>query len=232
MTPHWLQPPPLPQVLSAPESGRVLVIAPHADDEIIGCGGAMALHREQGDEVTVLILTSGVNGDPERHWSVEEYVALRQREARAGGAALGVQDYRFWDFPDSMNLTEGDVIMVAARVHAFLKELRPAVVYYPWAGEAHSDHWYGSLAVRRALPFLPFVVSAYGFEVWTPCVPDCILDVSAVYDAKVEALRAHESQLRFTDHISKTLGMNAHRSIYLADDATHGEAYVHMRCGG
>ncbi|MCB9883274.1 MAG: PIG-L family deacetylase [Planctomycetes bacterium] len=227
-----LKPPPLPRVAARPERGRVLVVAPHADDEVIGCGGTMILHAEQNDPVSVLILTNGSGGDPDHHWEPAEYVAMRQREALAGGAVLGTTDYTFWEFPDNHELTESDVTMVTERLRDHLLAHRPEIVYYPWECEVHSDHWFGSLAARHAMAALPFAVHAFGYEVWTPCVPDWIVDVSRVYARKLEALRQHVSQLQFQDHVTKTLGMNAHRSIYLERDATHGEAFVFAVLGG
>ncbi|MBK9384769.1 MAG: PIG-L family deacetylase [Planctomycetes bacterium] len=227
-----LVPPPLPVAWSAPPRGRVVVFAPHADDDVIGCGGASALHRAQGDPVQVVVLTTGLSGDPEGRYGREELLALREREARAGGAVLGVEDYAFWRYPDGYEVTDADVEQLAESVRAHLERVRPTLVYYPWAREAHSDHWIAALGIERALQRLGFPLEAWGYEVWTPCVADVVLDISAVVERKRAALREHASQMLYTDLVHMALGLNAQRSLYLPKGATHGEAFVRWRAGG
>src|SRR6185503_18816699 len=90
-----LYPPFLP-----PESlpKRVMVVAPHPDDEMFGCGGMLAWHGRLGATVRILVLSDGAAGDPEkRDLSI---VATRQRESLLAGGVLGFSDYRFLDLRD------------------------------------------------------------------------------------------------------------------------------------
>src|SRR6185436_9862342 len=59
---------PLPRALLAPARGRVLLLAPHADDDVLGAGGTCALHVRQGDPLHVIVAYDGVEGDPERRF--------------------------------------------------------------------------------------------------------------------------------------------------------------------
>ena len=70
----------------------VLALAPHPDDESLGCGGALALHRAAGDPVKVVFVTDGARGDERGEDPRDAYVALRRREAAEACAALGVDD--------------------------------------------------------------------------------------------------------------------------------------------
>lgn len=232
MSSERLKPPPLPEVWTHPPRGRVVVFAPHADDDVIGCGGASALHRAQGDPVQVVVLTEGLSGDPDRLYDRGELRLLREREARTGGAVLGIDDYAFWRYPDGYEVTEGDVEQLADSVRAHLERTRPAHVYYPWAHEAHSDHWIAAQGIERALERLSFPLEAWGYEVWTPCIADVVLDISSVVEKKAAALRCHASQLRYTDLLHMSLGLGAQRSVYLPKGATHGEAFVRRRQRG
>jgi LmbE family N-acetylglucosaminyl deacetylase len=232
MSAERLTPPPLPVAWAAPPRGRVVVFAPHADDDVIGCGGASALHRAQGDPVQVVVLTTGLSGDPDGFYGRDELLPLREREAREGGAALGIEDYAFWRYPDGYEVTEADVEQLAENVRAHLERVRPALIYYPWAREAHSDHWVAALAIERALARLSFALDAFGYEVWTPCVADVVLDITTVVERKIEALRRHVSQLRTTDLVHMSLGLNAQRSLYLPKGARYGEAFLRWRGGG
>ncbi|MCX5880707.1 MAG: PIG-L family deacetylase [Deltaproteobacteria bacterium] len=79
---------------------RVLVLAPHPDDETIGCGGTLALHAAAGDPVRVLILTNGEKGDVFGRFDRNAYIAIRQQETRSACASLGISDVMFWPYED------------------------------------------------------------------------------------------------------------------------------------
>src|SRR5436190_24069407 len=84
---------------------RLLVLAPHPDDEVIGCGGLVALHLREGRKVRVVVATDGGQaGD----------AATRQRESRAALASLGDAEIEFLNFPDR-HLAEGGGFAAALR---------------------------------------------------------------------------------------------------------------------
>ena len=103
------KPPDPPVVLAAPPRGRVLVVAPHPDDEALGCGGALIQHRKQGDRVKVVFVTDGAAGGKLGHYAGLNYRELRRDEARRAGAILGVDELVFWEYPDGRLAEAGDV---------------------------------------------------------------------------------------------------------------------------
>lgn len=216
---------PLPEALSRPDPGRVLLIVPHADDDIIGAGGSAAMHVEQGDPVRVVVFYDGVAGDPDGKFDPDELRRMRQREARAGGVHLGLSDYDFWGYPEGHLPGAPDIVAVVRRMAAYLDEWKPDVIYAPWVGEYHVDHHVLARLVRGAIHCSGWTGAAWGFEVWTPLVPTRIVDITDVYPKKIDALKEHASQLAYTDHIHCALGMQAHRSLYLPGDARYGEAF-------
>ena len=150
-----------------PARGRVLVVAPHPDDEAIGPGATLALHHRLGDPIGALFVTSGIHGD-RGELEPQAYVALRRKEAEAAAAVLGIQRTEFWDYPDSMVVTESDLGAVVERLAELLRRERPEVVYAPHPGEAHSDHHFVALAVAGACEALAAQGSAprlLGYEV-------------------------------------------------------------------
>lgn len=217
---------PLPEALAAPEAGRVLLLAPHADDDVIGAGGTAALHAAQGDPVRVLVVFDGVAGDPERRHDPEQLRRTRQAEARAGGRHLGLADYDFWDYPEGHQPGCEELRSGARRMADYVRTLAPQIVYAPWIGEHHLDHHVLARVARLGLALAGFAGRAWGYEVWTPLVPTRIVDVTALYPAKVAAIREHKSQLEYTDHVHKALGMQAQRSLYLPAAARWGEAFA------
>src|SRR6186713_493624 len=106
---------------------NVLVIAPHPDDEVIGCGGALQLRVERGEHVSVAFLTSGELGL--KHLSQEKAWKIREAEAKRAARILGLATLHFLRQPDWML---GDHATAAAKALApVLEAMRPDVVYLP-----------------------------------------------------------------------------------------------------
>ncbi len=206
-------------------AGRVLLLAPHHDDDIIGAGGTVCRHVSRGDEVHVLIAFRGAAGDPDGRYDPAEYVALRQREARAGGRQLGLSRYEFWDYPEGHEPGAAELMVAARRLAQHVRALAPDIVYAPWIGDYHVDHYTLARVARLALVLADFEGQAWGYEVWSPLVPTRVVEISEVWERKVAALREHASQLDYQDLVHKTLWLTAHRSIYLRPESRHGEAF-------
>ncbi len=216
---------PQPEVRRAPPRGRVLCLAPHPDDECIGPGGSLAMHRAQGDEVRVVIGTDGQAGDPEARFDPQTYVERRRAESRAGGRELGVTDIVFWGFRDSCVITDSDVETIALRIVQEIDSYRPTIMYGPWEGEGNSDHRALYCGFVRALDRCRFAGEALAYEIWNLMVPDVLHDVSSVIDQKERAIRCFESQLSYTDVLRPTLGLNASRSMIFNRGVGYGEAF-------
>ena len=217
---------PLPETLTSPPRGRVLALVPHADDDVIGCGGTLAKHVAQGDEVTVVVVFDGRRGDPEELHDAEAYVERRRQEARSAGAVLGLADYHFWDYPEGHEPSGPELASAARRIADLMRSQRPDLVYAPWIGEHHLDHHVLARGVRLALEATSFAGEAWGFEVWTPLVATRIVDVTEVQDAKRKALELHRSQIEaIPGFLDKALSLQAQRAMYLAPESRFGEGF-------
>ena len=221
---------PLPEVPGALPRGPVLLLAPHPDDDLIGAGCTAALHLAQGDPVHVVVAYDGAAGtgaDPSfGALPREEFVALRQREARAGGAHLGLESYEFWGYPEGHEPGPAEFEHGVGQCLAALEAVRPATVYCPWLGEHHLDHHVLAKVAREALRRAEFGGQAWGYEVWTPLIPTRVVDVSDLFERKVAGLAEHRSQLAHTDLVHCIRGLNAHRSLYLPAGRTYAEAFA------
>lgn len=222
----YLQPPPPPTRVSGPPArGRVLVLAPHPDDETIGPGGTIRLHVEAGDAVFATFLTAGTTGDPTGAADPVAYARLRQEEARAAARVLGVDDLEFWGLPDNHRVHENDLNELVPRVAETLARVAPDVVYAPHAGEQHSDHYTTAVLLQRALARSGATPRVFGYEVWSAGPAAWIVDVSASYPKKLEALACYRSQLEHTDIERFITGLNAYRAVFLDKGASYGEAF-------
>lgn len=215
------RPPPQPAIWAAPPRGRVLVLAPHADDETLGCGGVLIRHREQGDPVKIVVVTDGAAGDPADYYGGHDYRQLRRQEARQAAAILGVNELVFWDYPDGRLAEAGDL---AGRLAALFEADHPDVIYRPSTQEIHPDHWALGAGVETALRDYRPSVGDFRYEVWAAVQPTCLIDISAVWDRKRRAIAQYQSQLRYHDYIHMIGGLNAYRTIALSS-ARYTEAF-------
>jgi len=237
---------PLPEARSAPEHGRVLVVAPHADDDVCGPGGTACLHALQGDPVHVVIAYDGVAGNPEGRYAPEELRELRRAEARAGGRVLGLESYEFFGFPEGHEPGPAEFETGTRRLAHAIHCFEPDIVYAPWVGEQHIDHHVLARAVQVACELVGFRGRAWGYEVWSALVPTRVVDITPVFARKLEALRQHRTQIgdasRRREHRTADpedgegapgvprspglLGLNAHRAAYLPAGAQWGEGFA------
>jgi LmbE family N-acetylglucosaminyl deacetylase len=116
---------------------KVLVAAPHADDETLGCGGTIARHIADGDHVTVAIMTG--HGGGEHFLGAPELWQRIRKEALSAMAVLGVSDLKFFELPAVMVADEPTwkVNMVAEEL---LTTVMPDVLYVPFPFDLHRDH--------------------------------------------------------------------------------------------
>jgi N-acetylglucosamine malate deacetylase 1 len=189
-----------------------MVLAPHMDDESLGCGGTIARHVQAGAEVTVIFLTDGRHGGPGRDGTQGEIVDIRKEEAQRAGRVLGVRSIMFLDAEDSR-------LHVDTRVSKLLRDIllgeRPDSVYLPSFLEHHSDHRAANSVLRDAVAGTRLDFECRGYEVWTPLFPNCVIKIDATLDLKKRAIGCYQSQLAQMDYLHAAIGLNAHRSLAL-----------------
>ena len=127
------------------EWGKTLVIAPHPDDESLGCGGAIALLRGYECEVGVLTLSDGTQSHPNSvKFPQAKLRAVREAETRAALKILGVavENARFLRLPDRRvpHESAADFAAAAELVRDFLNEFQPQTILVPWRRDPHPDH--------------------------------------------------------------------------------------------
>ena len=242
-----MKPPRLPRFPQTLPRGPVLVIAPHPDDEIIGPGGTLLRHVEQGDPVHVICVFDGSQGDPEGRFSREGYADRRAAETeRVAAEWLGGAAVTRLGFPDGLGEEDVDKVFgglpadpeekrqalvagLATHLQARVEAIRPRTVYYPWAGEFHPDHWITGAAcehLARHCPQLFAETSVLGYEVWSTLLAETVVDVTSVIERKLDAIRSYETQCAYVDYADVIRGLNLHRGTLLpGNDVRFGEAF-------
>lgn len=190
---------------------RVLVVAAHPDDEILGCGAALALHAAKGDRVHVVVMGQGVFSRSDGSATPAALAALRECAEKAN-RIVGASSLELLDYPDN-RMDEIARLDLTKAIEAVLERHAPHVVYTHFLSDLNVDHQRVSEAVCVACRPVPgsHLRSLRFFEVqssteWQPpangtaFAPNLFVDVSKTLETKLEALRAYASEMRAWPH--------------------------------
>jgi LmbE family N-acetylglucosaminyl deacetylase len=192
----------------------VLVVAAHPDDEVLGCGGTMARHAAEGDEVTIVILGEGwTSRDQSRDADARRSeLSGLEAAARAAAAIVGARAVEFGGLPDN-RFDSLDLLDVIKVVEAIKARVRPTIVYTHSPGDMNVDHRVTHQAVLTSFRPMPgeIVEAIYTFEVasssewqgpdWQkPFVPDRWVDITGFVENKRDALACYPTELREFPH--------------------------------
>jgi LmbE family N-acetylglucosaminyl deacetylase len=208
-------------VVLRPTAARAMVLAPHPDDETLGCGGTLALLHRRGCTLRVLVATSGEGSVVARGHSPADLAAIRRAEAIAACRVLGTDSPDFLNFPDGQ-LTE-QIDNLTARLIKEIAAFDPQIIFLPWPLDGHPDHQV--LPMALASVDLAQGTQIWTYEVWTPLPANRIVDVSAVWDVKKRALACHASGHEGFD-LTAHLALQRWRSVFGLEGQGHAEAFL------
>ncbi len=186
---------------------RVLVVAAHPDDELLGPGGTLARHVHEGDEVHVRILSDGVSSRYPTHMQSVLTGAASQVGTHLRFASVTVDD-----FPDQ-RLDQLPLLEVTQRIESAVDELRPEFVYTHFHGDVNADHGIAAQATWTACrPYVApqlrqFAVfetpssTEWGWPVaGSQFLPNHFVDIGDYLGLKLDAMALYESELRPYPH--------------------------------
>lgn len=216
---------------------RVLVVAPHMDDEVLGCGGTIVRHVGAGDEVMVVFCANRVYG----HRYDEAADAAERAAALAAKEVLGYAHARFLGLPDER--LDGPVQDLLVALEPVVEDFRPQLVYSCFWGDNNQDHR-GVFAAMRVVT-RPWSRSGAAdvllYEVpsstdQTPPIPaeaflpNRYVNIEAAIDAKVAAMRCYQTEERAFPHPRSEQGIRVYaQKRGMECGFTHAEAFMVMR---
>lgn len=224
--------------------GPTLVVAPHPDDESLGCGGTIALLAHAGLPVQVLFVSDGTGSHRDSPtYPPERLRALRESEAQEALSRLGLPDNAatFLRLPDRFVPWEDQpgFDLAVDTVALLLGAQQPSTILVPWRGEHHCDHVASWQIVRAATARVtprPRLLE-YPIWLWERAMPHrdptarevtgWRLDIGPVLTEKLHAIQAHQSQL--TDLITDAQFAFQLEPDFLANFARPWEIYLEER---
>ena len=217
---------------------KALIIAAHPDDEVLGCGGLIARHRDRGDDVRVVFLTEGVTArfTPEQFDDPEVIAASQRRNANAYRALeiLGLTGEQVFvaDRP-CCRLDQVPLIDLVKQIEHHIVEFRPTRLLTHSAHDPNVDHGVAHRAVLAAArpPSTPDLTAIMEFEVlsateWNPTAafaPTVFANITNQIERKVAALAAYEDEMRQPPHPRSELAV---RGLAAFRGAQAGFAYA------
>ena len=197
---------------------RLLVLAPHPDDEAIGCGGLVALHLREKRVVRIVVATDGAQGGTAER---------REQESRRGLSRLGGNaEVEFLRFADRSFGNDA-----APRLREELLSFRPDLILVPSPIEIHPDHLalsqvFCELVQSDETLFVDLAAARVAFyEVGQPLRPNAIVDITEVAELKYAAIAEHASQLAQRDYVAYARGLNAYRAMTMPPACGYAEGY-------
>jgi N-acetylglucosamine malate deacetylase 1 len=188
-------------------SKNVLVVAAHADDEVLGCGGTIAKHSSSGDKVYVVFMTNGVSS---RNAKINE-IKHRKKASEEAAKILGVSLIHQLDFPDN-KMDSVALLDIVQSIEGLISKIKPEVIFTHHIGDLNIDHQVTHKAVMTACRPQPdfCVKEIYSFEIpssteWqTPgylsFIPNVFIDISEQSKLKQNALEAYNQEMHHSPH--------------------------------
>jgi len=188
----------------AVSSHKVLIVAPHPDDEVLGCGGTIARLGQEGFDIHVLIVTTAYAPD----WS-EEFIKNRKREIKEAHRILGVRKTHFLNYPTA-KLDTISRKKINSDLAKIIEKIKPDIVFLPFKGDLHHDHRIifeaslvalrpASFRIKKILSYETLSETEWGQELYT-FKPNIYFDITNTFEKKVQAIKAYLSELREFPH--------------------------------
>jgi len=183
---------------------KILIIAPHPDDEVLGCGGTIAKYVDRGDEVSVCYVTKAYPPD----WS-EEDLQLKEEEIKISNTILGISKRFDLNYPTVMldTIPQKDINSSLAEIIA---EIRPDCTFIPHRGDLNKDHRIvhdSALVVLRPISYRCARILAYetlSETEWGTGIstfePRYYVNISDTIETKIEAMDAFKTELKESPH--------------------------------
>lgn len=201
-----------PVRISAPFGMSMLVLAPHQDDEAIGCGGAILEQVRAGGQAFVALLQDGGGEYAEAGMTFEAMCELRNEESRRAAKCAGIEPPVFLAHAN----LRAESARIADELRRIIADRKVDAIFTPWLLDGHPDHRETNYILAKTLAEMNWHGRVFGYEVWGLCIPNVILPIDEVIGKKVEMLTCFDFANKALDYVQTTKGLNMYRARLLA----------------
>jgi N-acetylglucosamine malate deacetylase 1 len=181
----------------------ILVIAPHPDDETLGCGGTLLRHKDNGDDIHWLIVTEMTV----EHGFTQERINNREKEINEVANLYGFDSVSKLGFPTA-RLDTVPVEKLVQQIGETIHRIRPDIIYLPYPGDIHSDHkfvfesglsctkWFRYSFIKRILVYETLSETEFGINPSNiKFTPNVYVDITRYLDQKIEIMKVFKSEM-------------------------------------
>jgi N-acetylglucosamine malate deacetylase 1 len=214
-----------PVPIEAPFGKSMLIIAPHQDDEAIGCGGALALQVRSGKEAAIVMIYDGSEGHQEIGLSQQAQMEIRNAESRKAAAVLQMEPPLFLNHVDPSR----NVPQVIEQLAEIITNRKADAIFSPYVLDGHPDHRITNYILAGALKQIPWNVRVFGYEVWGLTIPNVVVVIDSVIEEKLAMLSCFAFANQALDYVHSTKGLNMYRSRLLpANHCQYAECFFEV----
>ena len=181
---------------------RILVVAPHPDDEILGCGGTLLRHIDEGDEVAWMICTK----PPEDQQWTKDFLDQRKKDILVVSKTMNFMNTYELNFPATKldQLPASDII---SNMSSIFEEFQPNIIYTPHRGDVHSDHkvifdcvnacskWFRYPSIEKLLAYETSSETEFNYKSNQLFHPNTFIDISPYLDKKLEIMSIYKTEI-------------------------------------
>lgn len=197
----------IPMPIELKNLKKIIVFAPHQDDEVIGCGGLLAKLAELHYEIHVVFLTDGGDITP-------TLKNIRSQEAKIVAKNYNASIYEVGISNLDLKITQSDLKYITD----VIDEVKPSAIFTTWVLDAPPKHRICSVLLNKALDDSTCVTEAfpiYNYQVHTELIPNVYFDYTEFYDVKQRMIGQYESQMEYQNYMHLSSGLDAWNSRYL-----------------
>jgi LmbE family N-acetylglucosaminyl deacetylase len=182
---------PIFEKIDVSTNSRVLVIVPHVDDEIMGCGGTICEVAKKGAHVKVVHMCGGAHRSNESCTS--GLVMMDRGEVEVALRALRCYDCEWVDIDSTEVLCDR---RIGIKVKEIIYSYRPDIIFVPCYVESRTDYMRTATMVAQALQHYPYHLRCYVYSYEGVSKPDVLVDITTSIEEKIEAVKERRSQVK------------------------------------
>ncbi len=225
------------EISKSKENNKILIIAAHPDDEILGCGGLIAKFKKKS-KIQVVFLTNGVSSRSKKIDSIN----LRKKECLKLFKFLNLNKPFLFDFPDN-KLDSVPLLSIVKKIESVIKKFKPNLVLTHYENCLNIDHkvaYQATITACRPLKKYNFINQIVSFEVpssteWkishkSIFKPNIYIDISKEIKKKIDYLKFYKSEMKLYPHSRSAKGIKTVASYRgIASGFNYAEAFLLVR---